>query len=354
MDKNFFDFFENKRNYFAREVEKKINSLWSQNTLNALTQLKGSGLIKKYNYQAIGKPINYFFSAKGKMLRPILGYLTAQSLGINAKKLTPYLIIPEILHNASLIIDDIEDNADKRRNKKTVHKKYGLDIAVNAANALYYSPFLFIKKTNHKYRCQIYEILIEAMNRVHIGQGLDILWHSKPDLEVTAKQYEKMVKLKTASFFRAEIQLAVLFAKPPARTKQAALNFAENIGFAFQIMDDLLDLRPQNKKTNKFGKTFAQDIKEGKKTIIMINALKKANKSDRKNLLKIIKEKNNSSQNIQQALAILEKYSILEKIQNNLKHHINKTWDEFSAHLKQSKAKDHLFDYCNFLLKRRF
>lgn len=356
MYNDFLVFLKKRSIYFHRLVNKEVSNFFKKANLKKLTKISDIGTVADYVKDALGVCSCDFFKRKGKRLRPILGYLMIEAFGANPNKFKSYLILLELLHSASLIIDDIEDNAYIRRNKPALHIKYGVDTAINTANALYYFTFHIIKKSKllTEEKEKIYEILIESMDRMHIGQGLDILWHKNYALLVTPGQYMQMVKLKTSSFFRAEAQLAALFSKTKRNIERRGIIFAENLGIAFQIMDDILDLTSREKEAKKFGKAFAQDITEGKKTLIVIYALEKANSEDRKRLTEILKLHTFEKRYLKEVIAILEKYNAIWQAREFVYKLVEKTWNDFSKLLKSSKTKDYLQSYCEFIIKRKF
>ena len=356
MNKDFLLFLNKKGDYFRHLLNKEVNNLWKRRVLEKLTKVSDIESVGAYVKSALGRPSSDFLNMPGKSLRPILGHLMIKAYGVNPSKFKSFLILPELLHNSSLIVDDIEDNAYFRRNKPALHIKYGVDIAINTACALYYFPFHITKKSSlsREEKEKTYEILIESMNRIHIGQGLDILWHKNPSLLVTPGQYIQMVKLKTSSFFRAEAQLATLFSKAKPNIEKRGIIFAENLGVAFQIMDDILDLTLRRKEVKKFGKTFAQDITEGKKTLIVIYALEKANSENRKRLMQILSLHTSKKRILKEAIGILEKYKAIRKAREFVCTLVEKAWDDFSKLVKASWAKDYLRSYCEFIIERKF
>lgn len=351
------EFLKQKRKLFHNLIRQEVTSFWSTNNLKKQTSVSGLKDILGYVNPALRVPSYYIFEAESKKLRPILGCLIMNALGVkNAERFEKYLILPELLHSASLIIDDIEDGAAMRRNRLCLHIKYGIDTAVNIANALYFLPFYFLKKSEirAKYKLRIYDILTESMNRMHIGQGLDILWHKRPSLPISPSHYLLMARLKTSSFFRAEAELAVLFSGVRGAIAEKAVLFAENIGVAFQIIDDVLDLTIAEKELDNFGKKFAQDITEGKKTLIVSYALQRATPPERKKLLQILGLHTRRKTILEQAIGILKKYKCIEDAEKYAYKLIFDSWDAFSKLLKPSEAKGYLDLYCRFIVERRF
>lgn len=313
------------------------------------------GTTERHIAPALRIPAKAFLDTEGKMLRPLLGYLLLEAFGTEPAPFRTYLILPEILHSASLVIDDIEDSAPLRRNKPTMHQSWGIDTAINTANAFYYFPFFLVEqsKLSSDKKRRICEILIEAMNRIHLGQGLDIYWHRNAKIEVTQEEYLQMTRLKTSSFFRAEAQLAASLSNVNRRSAAGAARFAESLGAGFQIMDDILDITREKDKSKQFGKAFAQDITEGKKTLLVIYTLRRAEKKDKKRLQKILSLHTSNKKFIEEVLSMFAKYDTIEETKKFVERLIKKTWRDFAQYIKPSRAKDYLYSYCEFVLRRK-
>ena len=357
METSFIKFLKHKRDFYHVLIENELTRFWENPSLKQQTGIKNIQDILSFIPAALGRPSFNFFDAQSKKLRPILGLLMMQALGLKqAERFEKYLILPEILHSSSLIIDDIEDSATTRRNAPCLHIKYGIDTAVNVANAVYFLPFAYILRSAipQNYKIKICSLVTESMNRLHLGQGLDILWHKNQIWSITPNQYLVMAKLKTASFFKLEAELAVLFSKTNNVIAEKSRSFAENIGVAFQIIDDTLDLTVNKQETRLFGKRFAQDITEGKKTLLVIYALERASAKDRKELIKLLSlhTKNNGLINI--AIKIIKKYNCIIDAELYAAKLIQESWEDFQAALIPSKAKDYLQLFCRFIIERRF
>jgi geranylgeranyl diphosphate synthase, type I len=357
METAFIKFLNHKRDFYHRLIENELVRFWKSSSLDKQIRIKDLKNIFSFIPAALGRPSFDFFDARSKKLRPILGLLIMRALGLKqTEKFEKFLILPEILHSSSLIIDDIEDNATTRRNAPCLHIKYGIDVAVNVANAVYFLPFTYIMRSAipQNYKIKVYSLLIKSMNRMHLGQGLDILWHKNQIWSISPNQYLAMAKLKTSSFFRAEAELAVLFSKTNNVVAGKSRRFAENVGVAFQIIDDALDLTVNKQESKLFGKRFAQDITEGKKTLLVIYALKRASAKDKKELIKILDLHTWNNSLINTAIGIIKKYSCITDAKLYAEKLIQESWDDFSTALAPSKSKDYLQLFCHFIIKRRF
>ena len=138
-----------------------------------------------YNLIALNKsitePIWEFLDRGGKRWRPTLFLLICEALGKNPMDYVDFAVIPEVIHNGTLIVDDVEDSTEYRRGKLSTYKVYGSDIAINAGNAMYYLPLLSLIENQQNLsattRLRIYEIYLKEMISLSLGQGIDLAWH---------------------------------------------------------------------------------------------------------------------------------------------------------------------------------
>ncbi|KHO50351.1 MAG: geranylgeranyl diphosphate synthase, type I [archaeon GW2011_AR13] len=265
-------------------LPKKLNKKWLNHALGEPLW----AYHEKSCTNAISKPSWNLLSRGGKRWRPLLMKLSHDVVG-GRRDINSFFIIPELIHNGTLIIDDIEDSSDNRRGKPCIHKIYGEDIAINAGNALYYLPLLLIIRNNslnYKIKSQIYEIINEEMIKISFGQGMDIYWHKKNSEDVTEEHYLQMCAYKTGTLARIAAKLgAILGSGNPDQVNYLG-KFAESIGVGFQIQDDILNIT-----NNDWGKDFGEDITEGKMTLMVIKTLKEASIEDKNRLLEILKLK---------------------------------------------------------------
>src|SRR5690606_15600271 len=147
----------------------------------------------------------------------------------------------------TLVIDDIEDSSEVRRGKPCTYKLYGLDIAVNAGNAMYYLPLLPLMEKNSKVPVEqqkdIYQIYVQEMINLSVGQAMDIAWHkglANAD-EISEEDYMQMCAYKTGTLARMAAKLAAVIAGAEPQLVEKLGHFAESIGVAFQMQDDILD-----------------------------------------------------------------------------------------------------------------
>ncbi|MDR2501579.1 MAG: polyprenyl synthetase family protein [Treponema sp.] len=216
----------------------------------------------------------------GKRWRPLLMTLICERLGGGdaALPLTPLIELP---HNASLIHDDIEDNADERRGKPAVHLIHGVDSAINGGSFLYFLPLSCIDGWDApgEWKNRVYACWGEQLRRLHLGQAMDIHWHRHRAALPGLEEYTLMCRLKTGSLARLAAHLGVYAAYARFPVNQAASceqalrvwgEAAEKLGVGFQILDDV-----KNLTTGNPGKKRGDDLVEGKKSLPILLFLRK-------------------------------------------------------------------------------
>lgn len=312
---------------------------------------KNFGKAKDYDLFSLNKsfaePIWDFLSRGGKRWRAIFMLLCCEAVGGNPKKAAEFAIIPELLHNASLILDDIEDNSELRRGKPCLHKIYGLDIATNIGSGLSHLPYLIVKNSNlnEKTKVKAYDLIAEEMVKIHFGQALDIYWHKSRKIP-KEKGYMQMAALKSGTLPRLAAKLGALIGRGKEKQIGALGKFAESLGVAFQIKDDVLGVSAQ------IGKGFGEDIKEGKKSLPILYAIKSASERDKKRLLEIINLHTNKETLVKEAISIIEKYKSISYSKGIAEKIVKRAWKRTSNMLPESEAKKKLKRLADALISR--
>ncbi len=314
-----------------------------------------------YNLEAINKaiaePIWEFLDRGGKRWRPTLFLLICEALGKNPEDYVDFAIIPEIIHNGTLMIDDIEDASELRRGKPCTYRIYGLDIAINAGNAMYYLPLLPLIKNREKLSpeklAKVYEIYVEEMISLSLGQAMDIAWHkglANAD-KLDEENYLQMCAYKTGTLARMAAKMAAVLADADEELVEKLGCFAESIGVAFQMQDDILDLTSEEFAEKKGG--YGQDITEGKRTLIVIHTLKVAEKEDRERLIEILNMHTSDQKLRNEAIAIMRKYGSIEYAKKFARKIVQESWREVEKLLPASEAKEKLNAFAKFLIERK-
>ncbi|MBR9706432.1 polyprenyl synthetase family protein [Candidatus Pacearchaeota archaeon] len=293
------------------------------------------------------RPVWDLLERGGKRWRPVLMMLACDAVGGGAK-VEELIPIVEIIHNGTLMVDDVEDNSENRRGKPCTHKLFGVDVAINTGNLMYYLPHLILKRIDldKKTKLAIYDLIYEEMLNISIGQGMDIYWHNNGAI-INEALYLRMCALKTGTLARMSAKLGGLLGNAGKRQLQALGNFAEKIGIAFQIQDDILNV------TNKdWGKDFGDDITEGKRSLMVIKALEIANIEDKKRLLSILDGGSRDKKLIDEAISILEKYNTLNYARKMAKGLVEEAWEQINDCLEYSDSKIKLKLFADFLIER--
>ena len=306
--------------------------------------------------KAISEPIWDILDRGGKRWRPALFLLVCEALGKKAEDYLDFAIIPEVIHNGTLIIDDIEDASDLRRGKPCTYKVYGMDIAVNAGNTMYYLPLLPLMEKRAQIPPEtlrdIYEVYVQEMINLSIGQAMDIAWHRgiANDDCLGEEDYLQMCAYKTGTLARMAARIASVLSGADKELVDKLGHYAESIGLAFQMQDDVLDLTGKEFAEKKGG--LGQDITEGKRTLMVIETLKKANGNDRKRLIQILNLHTSDQKLRDEAIAIMQKYNAIEHVKQTASRIVQESWNDAEKLLPESDAKEKLKAFGEFLIKR--
>lgn len=263
--------------------------------------------------------------------------------------------IPEIIHNGTLMVDDIEDSSTIRRGRPCIHtmKEFGVDIAINCGNALYFIPLVNIMRSSieQEKKVKIYEIYLQEMINISIGQGTDIAWHKGNDGNITVEKYLKMCALKTGTLARMSAKIAAVLGGANDETTEKIGKFVESLGVAFQIQDDILDL---SGREEKFGKKIGEDIKEGKRSIMVIYVLtnKDADEKDKKRLVEILDMHTDDKILVSEAISIINKYNSIQYAEKYAEKIVKDSWADAEKLFKESESKKLLEELKDYLIKR--
>jgi len=354
---NIEKFLKEKAGVIDQLIEKYVPKNFEKNAL--VFQL----IPPRYGYsldalnQAVAQPIWDFLERGGKRWRPTLFLLIIEALGKNSEEFLDFAIIPEIIHNGTIMVDDVEDDSELRRGKPCTHKIFGVDIAINAGNIMYFLPSLALiknkDKLSHRTLNRIYEIYMQEMINVSLGQAMDIAWHkglANADL-ITETQYLQMCAYKTGSLARMAARMAAVLANADEEVVEKIGRFAEAIGVAFQIQDDILDLTGEEFAKGKGGR--GQDITEGKRTLMVIHTLQNAEPHDKERLKEILKMHTTDQKLKEEAISIMQKYGAIDYAKQFARNLVKQSWKEIDKLLQPSDAKEKLRAFAEYLIERK-
>ena len=243
----------------------------------------------------------------GKRLRPILCLLACESLGGQWKLALPVAASLELVHNFSLIHDDIQDSSKERRGRPTVWSIWGLSQGINVGDgmhALALSSLLKLEERGvpHQKTVRAASILGEASLRLCEGQYLDLSYENR--LDIKANDYLAMISGKTAALFSCALEVGSLIATDDEAMIARMRSIGHAFGMTFQMQDDILSIWGDEKTT---GKPIASDIQMKKKTLPVVYALSKAKGDDRERLMRIYRKKRVSFADVDDVLKVLER-----------------------------------------------
>lgn len=265
---------------------------------------------------ALSTPVWDLLDRGGKRWRAVLFLLLTEAFGAEPEAYLPYACVPEILHNGTIVVDDVEDDASLRRGEPALHLEYGTDVALNAGNAMYFLALNLVARDPAdlapESRLAAYEMLLGELNRTHVGQGMDIQWHNEREIRVTEDEYLEMCACKTGCLGRIVARLAAIVTGQPPDVERAVAEYAEYMSIAFQIADDVLDAESTLEGGEKFGKAIGNDVREGKKTLMAIHAAEHASPAEIVRLEEILWAEENSHEEITEATGILQETGSIE------------------------------------------
>ncbi len=313
-----------------------------------------------YNLETLNKaviePIWEFLDRGGKRWRPSLFLLICEVMGKKSDDFIDFAIIPEIIHNGTLMVDDIEDSSEYRRGKPCTYKIYGLDVAINAGNAMYYLPLLPLIECKDRVAKEslndVYEVYVQEMINLSIGQAMDIAWHRglADANRIGEDDYLQMCAYKTGTLARMAAKIAAILASADLEVVEKLGQFAESLGVAFQMQDDILDLASAEFAEKKGGR--GQDITEGKRSLPVIHTLMVAETNDRNRLIEILNMHTSEQKLRDEAIAIMQKYNSIEYTKDFAKRMVKESWDAVERLLPASENREKLKAFADFLVER--
>ena len=222
--------------------------------------------------------------AGGKRVRPFVVLRAAEAVGGDPEKALYPAAAVEFIHNYSLVHDDIMDMDELRRGRPTVHKLWGVNMAILAGDLLFSKAFEAIARAevSPEKKARILDVLVRTSNMLCEGQALDIEFETRE--EVTVDEYLKMIAGKTGALFQGSAEIGAIIGTEDEEHIKALSKWGMNVGIAFQIWDDVLDLIADEEK---LGKPVGSDIRKGKKTLIVSHFFSKASDEDKAEFMKV-------------------------------------------------------------------
>ena len=292
----------------------------------------------------ISKVARHILFAGGKRLRPLLMVLCARLCGYKGDYDKTFSTVFEYLHAASLLHDDLIDDAAMRRSRPVAHSIWGNSAAILVGDFLLARSLSISAKTGNMKVIRTIAKITENMSQGEIHQ----LMH-KGELDISQEEYMEVIRRKTAVLFQGACRISAIITDAPNEKEKALSDYGYNLGLAFQMADDLLDYTSD---TKVLGKEVGADLKEGKLTLPVIYSLKAADMKDRSRMEKIIKNEKFSVNDFEKLVELLKKYKGISYTQKLASEHIKKAKEALSI-FEPSETKEILVKVADYALNRK-
>ena len=318
------------------------------NALDPYVQLIEEGLEKidlPKTPENLYQPIEYFVQIGGKRIRPVLTLMAAELFGTKKEVALPAALAIELFHNFSLIHDDIMDHAPLRRGKQTVHEKWNSNIAILSGDVLFVIAYQELSKQSREHLFDLLNLFNKTAIEVCEGQQMDMDFELLPT--VTVEAYIEMIRLKTSVLLGCALQFGAIIAGASKKNQALIYEFGINLGIAFQIQDDLLDLYGEPKSV---GKQVGGDIIANKKTLLCILAETHADQKNTLLLDEMFNEKDPELK-ISKAKHLFKELGVFDKCNSEKERYMKLAIDALTA-IESPTKKDLFFEISHFLLNR--
>jgi geranylgeranyl diphosphate synthase type II len=278
--------------------------------------------------QNLFAPIKYTLSNGGKRIRPACVLMACDVYGGQMDDALSPALGMEIFHNFTLLHDDLMDEADVRRNRPAVHKKWNRNTAILSGDAMLISAYRLIGETPAPYLREILSLFTQTALEICEGQQFDMEFESRED--VTEAEYLEMIRLKTAVLLACCLKAGAIVGGAPNAEAEKLYRFGLHLGLAFQLQDDLLDVygNPQT-----FGKSIGGDILCNKKTFLLIHAVEQAS-AKQKNVINRYQSASGSftpAEKIAAITTVYDQLGIKELTENRITRYYNKAMADLNS-----------------------
>ena len=297
----------------------------------------------------IYEPIKYIINLGGKRFRPSLTLLSTDLFCEKPLLSINEAIAIELFHNFTLIHDDIMDHAPLRRNQQSVHNKWNINNAILSGDLLY-ALVNKLLSTSSSQSPEIHELFQQTAIEVCEGQSLDMEFENKNDISLS--DYVNMIQLKTSVLVACALKIGAIIGGADSKDANLLYNYGLNLGTAFQIHDDILDVYP---KEDDFGKQVGGDIIEKKKTILLVQLLKNSSSEDKKIIYQILEDKViNGNSKVYKIKEYYKKYNILKLAVQSKDEYYEKAIDCVNQISISEDKKNLIKEFSLALMQRKF
>ena len=294
----------------------------------------------------IHKMTEYHIKSGGKRIRPLLTLASAKLCGYNnGNRDINLAACIELIHNATLLHDDVIDNSDLRRGVKTANSVWGNQSSILVGDYLFSRCFEMMVEDGSQ---EVLELLSSTSSKIAQGEVLQLEY--KGEIDLLEETYFNIINMKTAALFSAAAKVGACLGDKNKREKDALASYGKNLGLAFQIADDALDYF--SSKTI-FGKEIGKDFYEGKTTLPLIIIFQRGNDEERIFLKKIFKKKKRNKDDFNKTLTLINKYKAVQSSFKRAEYFVNISYDALGI-FQQSEEKKVLQNLTEFSLNRSF
>ena len=303
-----------------------------------------------YNRQpaSLYEPIRYILSLGGKRIRPTLMMLAYNLYQEDPESILPQACGLETYHNFTLLHDDLMDHADMRRGNPTVHVKWDANTAILSGDTMLLMAFKLMMQCPQEYLHAVLDVFTETTLEIDEGQQYDISFETRDD--VREEEYIEMIRLKTSVLLACALKIGAILGGASASDAENLYKFGEQIGLAFQLQDDFLDVYGNPKV---FGKAIGGDILCNKKTFMLINAFNKADEAQRKELEKWVNAVNpDPQQKIAAVTTLYNNIGVNRLAEERIRYYFDESRKYLAAVQVPEESKQELKAYTDKMMKR--
>jgi len=294
----------------------------------------------------IHKMTDYHVNSGGKRIRPLLTLASAKLCGYkNGNRDVNLAACIELIHNATLLHDDVIDNSDLRRGIKTANLVWGNQSSILVGDYLFSRCFEMMVEDGSQ---EILKLLSSTSSRIAQGEVLQL--EHKGEIDLLEETYFNIINMKTAALFAAATKVGACLGNKNKKEKDALESYGKNLGLAFQIADDALDYFSSN---TIFGKEIGKDFYEGKTKLPLIIIYQRGNNEERSFLKEIFKKKKRNKDDFSETLALINKYKAVEASFKRAEYFVNVSYDALGI-FQNSKEREILQNSTEFSLNRSF
>ena len=295
------------------------------------------------------EPVKYVLSLGGKRIRPVLMLLAYNLYKDDPERILMQAVGLETYHNYTLLHDDLMDNADMRRGHETVHKKWDANTAILSGDSMLVLAYQRIQQCDAGHLPAVLDLFSETALEIGEGQQYDMDFETRND--VTEDEYIEMIRLKTSVLLACAVKMGAILADASEADTQNLYKFGEQLGLAFQLQDDLLDVYGD---PAVFGKAIGGDIMSNKKTYMLINAVNRANPAQREELIRWISGCDfNRDEKVRAVTAIYDQIGIRQLCEAKINHYFEECRKYLAKVNVSDERKQMLLDYTDEMMTRR-